>query len=260
MARAGEGGGGEGGLAALYLRTVVFSHQDLLSGNILYNDSWDHVRIIDYEYGGYNYRGFDIANHFCEYAGFDFDIKNHFPNKEQQLYFLEKYVSHATPELHAKLTSEGRLGILLEELYQELKYFVLASHLWWGYWAIMQAKHSPIDFDYMGYARLRFEGFDYHTCLFFPEDAATKDNTPLHMKGDDDIIAIEQEEVVVGSHLPVPPKDNCQPEKGDSMVTAATLILPPQVLQKAAAVPVPAVLGDDSVAKTHGGEGSCSSS
>ena len=29
--------------------------------------------IIDFEYGSYNYRGFDIGNHFNEYAGYDCD-------------------------------------------------------------------------------------------------------------------------------------------------------------------------------------------
>jgi hypothetical protein len=29
--------------------------------------------IIDYEYGSYSYRGYDIANHFNEYAGFECD-------------------------------------------------------------------------------------------------------------------------------------------------------------------------------------------
>lgn len=28
---------------------------------------------IDFEYGSYNYRGFDIGNHFNEYAGYDCD-------------------------------------------------------------------------------------------------------------------------------------------------------------------------------------------
>ena len=28
---------------------------------------------IDFEYGSYSYRGYDIANHFNEYAGFDCD-------------------------------------------------------------------------------------------------------------------------------------------------------------------------------------------
>ena len=27
------------------------------------------VKFIDMEYGGPNYRGFDVADHFCEFAG-----------------------------------------------------------------------------------------------------------------------------------------------------------------------------------------------
>lgn len=34
------------------VKEVVFSHQDLLCGNILYADGWDRVQFIDFEYGG----------------------------------------------------------------------------------------------------------------------------------------------------------------------------------------------------------------
>ena len=51
------------------VQDIVFSHQDLLCGNILHAEGWERVQFIDFEYGGYNLRGFDIANHFCEYAG-----------------------------------------------------------------------------------------------------------------------------------------------------------------------------------------------
>ena len=43
---------------------------------------------------------------------------------------------------------------------------VLADHLWWGTWAVIQACYSPIDFDYLDYARLRFAGFDLHHPVF----------------------------------------------------------------------------------------------
>uniref|UniRef100_F1L258 ethanolamine kinase n=1 Tax=Ascaris suum TaxID=6253 RepID=F1L258_ASCSU len=48
---------------------IVFCHNDLLIQNILYDSSTGKVSFIDYEYAGFNYQGFDIANHFCEYAG-----------------------------------------------------------------------------------------------------------------------------------------------------------------------------------------------
>ncbi len=31
------------------------------------------IYIIDYEYGSYNYQGYDITNHFNEHAGFECD-------------------------------------------------------------------------------------------------------------------------------------------------------------------------------------------
>lgn len=52
---------------------VVFSHNDLQEGNILItNDSINsdqpNLVLIDYEYCSYNYRGFELANHFLEYT------------------------------------------------------------------------------------------------------------------------------------------------------------------------------------------------
>lgn len=35
------------------------------------------VGFIDYEYGAYTYRGFDIGNHFTEYAGFEGDYSRY---------------------------------------------------------------------------------------------------------------------------------------------------------------------------------------
>ena len=46
-----------------------FCHNDLLCGNIMVNDSTAAITLIDFEYGGTNFRGFDIANHFNEWAG-----------------------------------------------------------------------------------------------------------------------------------------------------------------------------------------------
>lgn len=46
---------------------VVFCHNDLLLANVIC--CGDSVTFIDYEYGGYNYQAFDIANHFAEFAG-----------------------------------------------------------------------------------------------------------------------------------------------------------------------------------------------
>lgn len=43
----------------------------------------------------------------------------------------------------------------IETLYHETQLFALASHLFWGIWAMVQANCSTIDFDYFGYSLLR---------------------------------------------------------------------------------------------------------
>jgi ethanolamine kinase len=54
---------------------VAFCHNDILAANVLYNEETKAIRLIDFEYGGINYVGFDIANHFNEYAG---GVRRHF--------------------------------------------------------------------------------------------------------------------------------------------------------------------------------------
>lgn len=48
---------------------VGFCHNDLLVHNIVFNDEKSSIEFIDYEYAFPNYILYDIANHFCEYAG-----------------------------------------------------------------------------------------------------------------------------------------------------------------------------------------------
>lgn len=48
---------------------IVFAHNDLLLGNIIYDANSGNVTFIDYEYAERNYQAFDIGNHFAEFAG-----------------------------------------------------------------------------------------------------------------------------------------------------------------------------------------------
>eukprot|EP00252_Welwitschia_mirabilis_P015034 TRINITY_DN33159_c0_g1_i1.p1 TRINITY_DN33159_c0_g1~~TRINITY_DN33159_c0_g1_i1.p1 ORF type:complete len:383 (-),score=73.11 TRINITY_DN33159_c0_g1_i1:144-1292(-) len=130
---------------------VVFAHNDLLSGNLMLGDGEEKLYLIDFEYSSYSYRGYDIGNHFNEYAGFDCDFSL-YPNKESQYHFFRHYLS---PE-HPELVSEDEL----QKLYVETNCYALASHLFWGLWAIVQAKYSPIDFDYLGYFFQRYDVYE----------------------------------------------------------------------------------------------------
>lgn len=90
---------------------VVFSHNDMQEGNILVKNNAlpsnsvdapaerferlnaSSLIIIDYEYCAYNYRSYEIANHFMEWI-FDYKVPDYpyftvlpdqYPTKEQQV-------------------------------------------------------------------------------------------------------------------------------------------------------------------------------
>ena len=123
---------------------------------------------------------------FCiEYGGFDFDIKNEFPPHEKRLAYLRSYLSVNLPESKFTLTFWDSLVDLIHYLYlccveaNSLEFllgfeeivllFTLGSNFFWGTWSVVQAKGASIDFDYISYANLRYEGYFYHKNIFYEE-------------------------------------------------------------------------------------------
>ncbi|XP_026077638.1 ethanolamine kinase 1-like [Carassius auratus] len=135
---------------------VVLCHNDLLCKNIIHNAKEGHVRCIDYEYSSYNYQAFDIGNHFNEFAGMSEPDYNLYPSREMQLDWLHTYLQ--AYKLFSKKGEEVS-QLELETLYVQVNKFALASHFFWGFWALIQAKYSTIEFDFLGYAVLRFNQY-----------------------------------------------------------------------------------------------------
>eukprot|EP00981_Chlorochromonas_danica_P002487 scaffold474_cov169-Ochromonas_danica.AAC.22 len=140
----------------------VLCHNDLLSGNILLHD--DQVTLIDFEYAAYNFRAFDLANHFCEFGGFDFDIVNEFPSSSLREDFIRYYLLDHHHHLVGKEVEDE--NCFVEGFEDIVLVFALVSHFFWGSWSVVQAGHTTLDFDYLAYANKRFEGFHYHRKIF----------------------------------------------------------------------------------------------
>ena len=118
-------------------------HNDLLLGNILYAPPpRDRVALIDFEYCAYGYAPHDIANHFCEWAGFDCAWER-YPDAAQQARWLRAYLGTGASD--ADVAHWLRL----------VRWFELSSHLFWGIWAFLQGALSTIDFPYVPYAHAR---------------------------------------------------------------------------------------------------------
>ncbi|KAJ3088814.1 hypothetical protein HK102_007860 [Quaeritorhiza haematococci] len=150
---------------------LVFCHNDSQYGNILRLKNRNGIMIVDYEYAGVNPRGYDIGNHFCEWAADYHSSEPHrmhfnlYPSREEQLNFLEAYVDAEIAQLESSDLPHERAKALhmrenreevLEHLLKESNKYALCSHLLWGLWGVMQAPMSEISFNYVGYAAERF--------------------------------------------------------------------------------------------------------
>ncbi|XP_075159359.1 ethanolamine kinase 1 [Haematobia irritans] len=131
---------------------VVFAHNDLLLGNVIYTESRRTVTFIDYEYADYNFQAFDIGNHFAEFAGVDTVDYSRYPSRDFQLKWLRVYLQ---TYLQKKEVNDAEV----ERLYIQVNQFALAAHFFWVIWSLIQAEHSTIDFDYVEYAFLRYNEY-----------------------------------------------------------------------------------------------------
>ena len=135
---------------------VVFCHNDLQEGNVLELKDGS-VTVLDYEFGGNNFRGFDFGNLFCEmvmdnqgtaFPGFVCQ-PDCYPDREAQLGFFRAYAPAAD-------------DAALEKLMAEADAFAMASHLYWALWAVAQGLNSQIVWGYLEYAQQR--SVQYHAC------------------------------------------------------------------------------------------------
>eukprot|EP00929_Paragymnodinium_shiwhaense_P058413 TRINITY_DN29246_c0_g1_i3.p2 TRINITY_DN29246_c0_g1~~TRINITY_DN29246_c0_g1_i3.p2 ORF type:complete len:153 (-),score=21.49 TRINITY_DN29246_c0_g1_i3:134-592(-) len=134
---------------------VCFCHNDLSSTNVLWNQNEGSARLLDFEYGGMNYRGFDLATHLSHWAGGAVDglyDDAAFPTEEVQTRFLEAYV-----EASSDATSVG-------ELLAEIENAVPLAHLVWGLWGVCmlpEALSKPEGrFSHIDYAERRLRAFE----------------------------------------------------------------------------------------------------
>ncbi|KAL6502173.1 hypothetical protein OROHE_024766 [Orobanche hederae] len=141
---------------------VGFCHNDLQYGNIMMDEVTRLITIIDYEYASYNHVAFDIANHFCEMAA-DYHTEtphvldySKYPDLEERQRFLHIYLSASASEFR---TGDQSSDLDVHQLLQEVEKYTLASHLLWGLWGIISEHVNKIDFDYIEYARQRFQQY-----------------------------------------------------------------------------------------------------
>ncbi|KAE9415523.1 hypothetical protein Angca_009297 [Angiostrongylus cantonensis] len=129
---------------------ITFCHNDLLVHNILFDPLSERVQFIDYEYADYNYTIFDLANLFCEFAGVENPDYSRCPDQDGIRDFLKIYLKERYGRVDEKR---------LIQMTDRCPLFQALSHLLWSVWAVVQSQNSTLDFDYISYAKLRYDEY-----------------------------------------------------------------------------------------------------
>ena len=111
-----------------FLVREVFCHNDLLPSNILL-DKNNNIHIIDYEYAGINYLGFEISNHLIYY-----NFENRISNLEI-IEFLQMFKNDIVSDLDLEI----------------INFFIDLTYFTWMLWGIISKNNSNIDFDFNKY-------------------------------------------------------------------------------------------------------------
>lgn len=138
------------------------------------NSEGPDLKIIDFEYCAYNYRGFDLANHFIEwtldYSNPEFPFYYHrreqFPTTEQRRQFIKAYLKKIHENEEDWILTQNEF----EDIENELIVFQMFSHLFWSLWSVVNVT-SNIEFGYWDYAITRMKEFIKLKQNFITENA-----------------------------------------------------------------------------------------
>ena len=130
-----------------------FCHNDLSNTNLHLDPGTGLVRLIDFEYGGLNFRGFDLATHLTHWAGGAEDglyDDDNFPSDELMRRFLSAYAAAAAD------------APTVDALVEEVRLCAPLAHCVWGLWAVcsLPDEEGGTPFSHIEYAERRLGAFE----------------------------------------------------------------------------------------------------
>ena len=129
------------------LEGLCFCHMDCYGLNCILGQG-NQVRLVDYEYSGYNYRGMDLAS-VLNGLLYDYQAPNppyleYHPEDRCNSKLLTQYIKAYGGDAH---------------LWTETKLCIACDHYIWSIWALFMQGHGRPGFDYLTYADIRTKDF-----------------------------------------------------------------------------------------------------
>ena len=184
-------------------RSIVLSHNDLHSQNVLTLEKDKKLVLIDFEYSDYNYRGYDIANLFnegmfeydaLESPFYSFDEKK-YPTHGELFDFVKYYLFFYKFEIERGqasqyLEDEDQITRYIQQHYnldefieevegiiQEVKACSLFSHYYWILWSVIMSKNGNNSLEHLHYGNQRYEVYQSIKRKYFSRRGAKSNTT-----------------------------------------------------------------------------------
>jgi ethanolamine kinase len=177
--------GAEGGIKRTKNGSTTCTSND---ETLIANNDTSTLLAVDLEFAGINHRGFDLGNHFCEWAGLELNYHK-CPSDDQMREWLSLYLDALGPSRGGYKLDEGEeiqgtnatnfsssytsfspstiqpisKAQMIEEMVVESRKWMQASHLFWWLWAMIQIKISNVQgFNAKHYAQTRWNEYMSH--------------------------------------------------------------------------------------------------
>ncbi|KEG03304.1 choline kinase, putative [Plasmodium vinckei vinckei] len=142
---------------------ITFCHNDLQENNIINTNNC--LRLIDFEYAGYNFTATDIAIFFIE-TSIDYSTdtypfyeinKNKYLSYEKRKMFINEYLSVYLGKLQIPYDQK-----MADSFLDAIEIHALGANLLWGFWSIIRGYQVKCynEFDFFLYAQDRFKLYD----------------------------------------------------------------------------------------------------
>jgi len=119
---------------------ICLCHNDLQKNNILVNKDTKEIKLIDFEYAGYNFIEFELAN-------FLFELTVDYHPDGFEIHDVDLSVIHERV-CHQYMPDKP-------DLINNLRVFTIAAHYIWAIWAIIKSPSNG-SFNYIEYCNARF--------------------------------------------------------------------------------------------------------
>jgi len=139
--------------------SIVLSHNDLVDANFIFDEKNQKLQVIDFEYSGWNFYYYEIANFLCMIESTYLDEAPFFNYKKLEPQKLDKFLWKFYQKRIKNLISTNILNnvsLSFDKYKKNVHEFRILSHFFWIHLAI-KTMYLDMEFDFKRYCSIKHD-------------------------------------------------------------------------------------------------------